>query len=193
MDTASPQFKRKMETRFGDDWRTIKKNVSRKAEFQTFVASRRLGKNGLRPFGSRGTISSKKSGTGARIRKGPAVIQQPLYGVLQGLRKWFQRERQYGHEVRTTTLRTRLKLDLATEAGRQEVLQQQGSHHFNQAILTACSHRLAKMATPTLARLKGHRNWERKCLFPSVGAVSRKAHKHSHVDPRSHRGETSTG
>ena len=43
---------------------------------------------------------------------------------------------------------------------------------------------MAKMATPTLARLKGHRNWERKSLFPSVGAVSRKAHKHSHVDPK---------
>ena len=79
---------------------------------------------------------------------------------------------------------TRVKLDLATEAGRQEVLQQQGSQRFTQAILTACKHWLAKMATPTLARLKGHRNWERKSLFPSVGAASRKAHKHSHVDPK---------
>ena len=69
-DKALVQFKRKMEARLGDDWRAIKKTVARKSELQTFVASRRLGKSGLRPFGSRGSISARKSGTGARIRKG---------------------------------------------------------------------------------------------------------------------------
>ena len=61
----------------------------------------------------------------------------------------------YGHEVRTTTLRTRLKLELQTEIGKQQVLQLQGSAHFNDRVLLACEQRLARIMD---ARLANHKN-----------------------------------
>ena len=77
------------------------------------------------------------------MRTKQSLIPQPLLGVLQRIRKWFLKERRYGRQVRNSTLRTRLRLELETEAGKQRVLQQQGSPHFNDQVFKACVNRSA--------------------------------------------------
>ncbi len=133
-----------------------------KAQLQHYVASRRIGKNGLRPFGSRASTSVKKKSQGARMRTKQSLSQQPLLGVLQTIRKWFLKERKYGHEVRSTTLMTRLRLELETEIGKQNVLQQQGSAHFNEHVLRACQSRLGRITDPRLATDKAQWSWNRR-------------------------------
>ena len=90
----------------------------------------------------------------------------------------------YGHEIRTTTLRTRLKLELQTEIGKQQVLQLQGSAHFNDRVLQACEQRLARIMDPRVANTKLQRSWDRRAYYPEIGAMARKASKMSHTDPK---------
>ena len=95
MATAPASLKRRMESRFGEDWRSTKSMVAKKDQYQHYVASRRLGKNGVRPFGSRGSTSIRKQSQGARMRSQQSLTQQPLLGVFQTIRKWFLKERRH--------------------------------------------------------------------------------------------------
>ena len=65
--------------------------------------------------------------------------------MFQLCRQWFQRERKYGHEVKVHQLLTRLRLELMSEIGRQQVLQECQSPDFFEKTLQACQERLASM------------------------------------------------
>ena len=94
--------RREVERSSGFEWKVIQKWIRRKLEFQSEFTRLKLGKTGLRVFGS--TLPSTKRSshsTGARIR-GPTVNYQSA--VLRQLRQWFERERMHGHEVSTSLL-----------------------------------------------------------------------------------------
>jgi hypothetical protein len=69
--------------------------VAMKDQYQHYFSSTRLGKNGIRPFGNRGSTSIKKQSQGARMRNQQSLTQQPLLEVFQRIRKWFLKERRH--------------------------------------------------------------------------------------------------
>jgi hypothetical protein len=100
---VASHVRREIERDTGFSWRTIQQWIVRKPEFQSEFSRRRLGKHGLKPFGSNLSASKKKSHSlGARLRKGTVNYQT---AVLQQLQVWFDRERQYGHQVSVQLLK----------------------------------------------------------------------------------------
>ncbi len=79
--TAPASLSRRVEARFGEDRRSTKSMVAKKAVYQLYVAIRCLDKNGLRPFGSRAS-QSQETKRGARMRTQQSLTRQPLRGVL---------------------------------------------------------------------------------------------------------------
>ena len=87
----------------------------------------RIGKTGLRPFGSTLAKSSLQSESmGSRISfqpKDQGNKKIPLQGVYHRLKVWLLLQSERGLEPRPSTVRTRCELELATEIGTQRVLQ----------------------------------------------------------------------
>jgi hypothetical protein len=75
--------------------------ISKKQEYISFVGRNKLGLHGPRPFGKCLAQHQKECrGNGARLRRQKAeTALQYQSQVLDNLRQWFQKERQYGHEV----------------------------------------------------------------------------------------------
>ena len=95
--------RREIERSSGFSWKTVIQWCRRKEEFAKEFSRLRLGKWGLRPFGSTLASSRKQSSSlGCRIRKKPRQDYQSA--VILQLKVWFERERQYGHEVRTSLI-----------------------------------------------------------------------------------------
>ena len=95
--------RREIERECGFEWQSIRKWCQRKAEFQSEFTRLRLGKHGLRPFGSSLPATKRQSkSSGARLRKKTVNYQT---SVLQQLKQWFDRERMHGHEVTTSLLK----------------------------------------------------------------------------------------
>ena len=102
--TSVPTHVRRQVEKFsGFSWQTVLGWYRRKEEFGQEFGRLRLGKWGLRPFGSCLAQSKKASqSTGARIRKPTQDYQS---SVISSLKQWFERERTHGHEVRTSVLK----------------------------------------------------------------------------------------
>eukprot|EP00972_Heterocapsa_arctica_P075913 11196458-Heterocapsa_arctica.AAC.1 len=67
--------------------------------------------HGLRAFGSRAPTSGRSRSQGRRLQRhvrGEATMLRPLDAVYERVEKWFNQEREFNHEVRTTTLTSRL-------------------------------------------------------------------------------------
>ncbi len=159
---------------------TVVRIIPRKLEYQQFLTAQRLTMTGVRPFGTlQMKAANKRKSQGARMRKGPSEIQQPLHQVLQRVRVWFQKERTFGHEIFRSHIHSRLHLELKREIGNQVVLQQKASEHYNQAVHDACQERVDKLADPIYMDRQGHQ-WARRALYPAIGAHARKATKLSH-------------
>jgi hypothetical protein len=171
----APQTRKAILQRFDTSPRFIFKCLDKKALYQAFVTSQRLGLNGVRPFGSRGSV--QRQGQGARIRT--ADSNPGLSRVFAAVRTWFEKERRHGHEIKNWHIRTRFLLQLETEIGRQTVLHQMGSDKYSEKVLEACRTRLAKFNDAQYVH-KCANQWERIQLFPRIGAHARRGQKLSH-------------
>ena len=100
------------------------------------------------------------------------------------VKKWLTKEGMYGHEIRGTTMRTRFKLELLAEQGKQKVFQDLLSPQYNARVQTAVEHRLMRMSEVGFARSKRFKEFERRTFFPAVGALARKPEKQSHLDEK---------
>eukprot|EP00972_Heterocapsa_arctica_P057208 8441539-Heterocapsa_arctica.AAC.1 len=70
-----------------------------------------MGLHGLRAFGSQAPTSGKSKSQGRRLQraeKGVSSLLCPLDTEYERLEKWFNKEREFNHEVRTKTLTARL-------------------------------------------------------------------------------------
>jgi hypothetical protein len=178
--------KREFEKRYALTWKFIGSLMAKRLQLQAFVVSHRHGIAGLRPFGSRETTSNKKVSQGARLPNPNAdlSLRQPLHQVFVRIKKWLTKERMYGHEIRGTTMRTRFKLELLAEKGKQQVFQELLSPQYNARVQTAVEHRLMRMSEVGFARSKRFKEFERNTFFPAVGALARKPEKQSHLDEK---------
>ena len=135
------------------NWHWLVETVARwydqKPAFLEFVSKARLGKHGLRPWGSKTSLMGKRTKTlGRRLThhvRGVASVQRPLDEVMERLERWLKDERQHRHEVRVKTLTTRLMYELEYERDRQLVLQQHESKDFKPFVLEKCREKLAFM------------------------------------------------
>ena len=113
---------------------TVARWFDQKAAFLEFVSKARLGKHGLRPWGSKSSRMGKRTKTlGRRMShhvRGEASVTRPLEAVLERLERWLKLERQHRHEVRGKTIATRLQYGLEYERDRQLVLEQHQSQDF---------------------------------------------------------------
>ena len=101
--SLSGVVKRQIETDSGFEWATIRGWCKRKQEFQSAFTQLKLGKHGLRPFGSTLPDTKRKSmSVGARLRKATVNYQSQ---VIMLLKQWFERERMHGHEVTNSLLK----------------------------------------------------------------------------------------
>ncbi|MCP4242815.1 MAG: hypothetical protein GY772_19855, partial [bacterium] len=116
--------------------------IEKRQAYEGFVAGARTSVTGLRPFGTT-RPGTRAQGKGCRLRSSWTI--QPLRIVYQRIKAWFAKERQYGHQLQHHHLLTRLKLELATELGRQQVLQEHESKHYSQKVQEACQTRLHKL------------------------------------------------
>ena len=141
------RLRRELESTWHWKFETVSKWVEQKQAYEELVARLRLGRRGLRPFGSTEKVSSKSGNQGARIRvdiAGVATKQRPLEAVMHRFHKWFNNERDHRHEVREKTILTRLKYELEYERDKQLVLREHESKEFLPWTLEACQTRLAK-------------------------------------------------
>jgi len=87
----------------GYTWKTILQWCRRAEEFSAQFCKLKLGKWGIRPFGScKPQYKRSSQSLGARIRKPMANYQA---AVIQQLKQWFERERNHGHEVSTALIK----------------------------------------------------------------------------------------
>ena len=132
----------------GFSWQFLVHQVERLKDLLDYVVTRRVGKNGPRPFGSNRKLSKYRTGLGARIRTdtrgSEPTRQQPLQGVFFRLRQWFHRERAYDQEVDEASDRApaRVGLPAGVEPAAEPEVQLEGSPGL----------RIATQAVPGSAR-----------------------------------------
>ena len=174
----------RVKTELENEWHWGRDCIARwvkiKPKLMQAVARLRLGKKGLRPFGSRARTSyqNHNKAMGARIREtrtGISSKQSPLEGVMARLKKWFDEERAHGHEVRNSTINTRLKFELEYEVDKQLVLQEHKSENFCAHALRASQRRLTKFAITCPS--KQQEWWCDHYVYPRIGATARTGQK----------------
>lgn len=137
--------RRAWEHRFGYPYDTAIKWWDLRTAMQEFLASRRVGVHGVRPFGSTAPLCRSSKSQGARLSKvtDEPISKQPLNKVLLQVKRWFDNERERNHEVRSRHIAQRVKYQIEYERDRQMVLQQVGSPKFNELVLQSCEHKLS--------------------------------------------------
>ena len=162
--------------RFGRSKAFLRKCLARREEYQREVAEARLGKFGLRPFGSVLADQKRRSKSlKARIDRSkflkPAdgTKKEPLRGVLFQLQKFLDTERQRRNEVRPTHIRTRFTAQLKVEKDVQVALRDAKSQGFQPYVLKAVEDRLQAFADPLYDR----RKYERTSVWPKIGGRAR--------------------
>ena len=138
--------KKNLEIKWHWQAKTIFKWAESKVGLQEFVARRRVGLRGLRPFGSKKPLQDCSRCSGARVRPdtaGQVSPIRPLERVMARLHPWFNQEREYRHEVRGKILNTRLKYELEYEGDRELVFEQHNSPEHLPYVLQACQEKLS--------------------------------------------------
>ena len=158
---------------------TVARWFDQKTAFLEFVSKARLGKHGLRPWGSTaGLVSKRTRSLGKRMSnhvRGVATVVRPLDEVMERLERWMKQERQYRHEVRGKTIAMRIKYELEYERDRQLVLEQHQSEDFKPFVLEKCSEKLAffQITRPS----KRQERWVDEVVKPRIGATARGGQK----------------
>ncbi len=165
------------------DWHWLYETVARwedlRASFLEYVGRARLGKNGLRPLGSRTPTSTRTVKTeGKRISKhvrGVATETRPLEAVFARLEAWFREERVHRHEVRNKSLATRLRFEMEFERDKQLVLEQHKSPEFRPYVLERVRDKLSwfQITRPS----KKQERWISDVVRPRIRATTRAAQK----------------
>ncbi len=113
-------LRRELERWSGFTWKVMVQWHRRKEEFQSEFSRLKLGKYGLRPFGSR--LAQYKKGTKSKGCRRRVAMETYQSSVLKHLRQWFEAERMYGHAVGRSLLRDFyikfLQRELAVNKGR---------------------------------------------------------------------------
>ena len=180
----SSDDRRRWEQRFFYSFDQAKTWVAKVDAFREYIATHRIGKYSLRPFGSNRPTSYGSSGKGCRIRidstPDQPSVQQPLKGVFHSVKQWFNGEREHNNEVRVRHIRQRLLFTMEAERDRQLVLQQHGSEKFNIRVLTACQQKLSFFSITNPPDKQ--EDWEKDQVFPFIGATARVGQKMSGSD-----------
>ena len=113
---------------------TVLSWFAKKDKILEAIARLKLGKTGLRPFGSNARLDRNQNrNRGARLQEARTGIpsrRQPLEGVMWRLKALFDKERAHGHEVRKKHILARLRYELELERDRQLALQQHEDERF---------------------------------------------------------------
>ena len=115
---------------------------------------------------------------GARISKakpGEPTRREPLRGVYHRMKNWLQRQYDNGQEPRTTTLRTRVELELSSEIGIQRALQRMRPRKFQEFVLDAAKYRLQQIQLNRGS--KNVQEWIKRTLMPQCGGRHRSGQK----------------
>ena len=162
--------------RFGRNKPFLMACLQRRKELQSQIAEARLGKYGLRPFGSNLANQKRQSrGLKARIDRSkilkPAegTKKEPLRGVLFQLQKFLDQERMRRNEVRPTHIRTRFTAQLKVEKDVQNALHEAKSPAYQPYVLRAVEERLQAYQDPTYDK----RKYERTSVWPKIGGRAR--------------------
>jgi hypothetical protein len=137
----------------------------------------------LRAFGSRAPTSSRSKSQGRRLQHaeiGVATVAKPLEAVYLRLERWFNKEREYNHEVRTKTLTMRLIFEIEYERDKQLVLREHESKLFKSFVFNACVEKLSFL-TLTLPD-KRQTNYLECTVFKRIRATRRSGQKFSEKD-----------
>ena len=163
----SPDTWRSLCGRFGETRKTLLNLLPRLEEFVQYLHKSRLERGLLRPFGGQAKVNQA-----CRVRGVKTEKQQPLQPVFQNLKAWFNHERAWGVEVRPSHLRLRFKLHLERAVAYQEVLKEKGKSEHKPKLLESAKQRLEKYQDPNWVQ-RDQATWERRFLWPSVGASFR--------------------
>ena len=173
------RVKRLLEKAWGFQIQIVQGWIKKEDELRGLIAKHRLGIRGVRAFGSWAPTSHKRVGSGKRIQKPLAENEtapnKPLERVYQRLGKWFREEREYGHEVRSSAIRTRLMYELEYERDKELVLQQHGSTEFRAYVLEAAKNKLAFFEI--FSNSKRQQCWMAQNVLPRIGATARTAQR----------------
>ena len=131
----------------------------------------RIGQHGLRPFGSRLSISKlQHQCMGSRIQQTDpkqACKSIPLQGVYHRVKLWLKHQYTYGFEPRKRSMVTRFELELASEIGVQRALERLKPDCFQAYVLNAAKYRLQGLQADKTS--KSFKNWQNKTFLPAVG------------------------
>ena len=144
----------------------------------------RLGKHGIRPFGSTKALTKRGDvGGGARIKRKAAEENKkiPLMTVFIKVRKWFENERMHRQEVRRLHINQRLKYQLEADRDRQALLQQVEHPHFKPWLFRSIQERLATFQIHNESKVQ--RNWMDRAVLPRIGAINRCGERKSEKNP----------
>ena len=180
--------KRVFEKRWGFCWKNLIEWVGKKALFEHFVASTRVGLRGLRPFGSHRSARECQGGHGSRLHeihpKEPTTLQ-PLNRVLWRIKCWFENEREHGNEVRGKHITQRTLTELQAESDKQLVLQDQAPEKYEPQVHAACRVKLDFIKVHGEPGRPQQRFFDR-VVKPYIGATGRiaqhKVHEDAHLD-----------
>ena len=160
---------------------------------KAFIAEHRLGKHGLRPFGSTRATARKPVTLGARIPsqgKFEATSKQPLGEALGKVKIWFENERTHGIEVRSKHIIQRTRTTIEYERDKQLVLQELANPQFQEAVLAACQEKLEILQVHHMCK-KGW-DWLDRVVLTKIGATERAGQNKSHKPVRLDRVKFST-
>ena len=167
-ETVQQESKRVLERRFHVTFETMKEWNKKRAAFQEFVATHKIGKHGLLPVGSRGMADRASRSQGMRLQDPEKAKKRPLHEIYERMKKWLSKEREYNHEVRTSHLTERFYYEAEFERDRHLVYQQVGDEKFRPETLRRLQEILEwyQMINPTVKQKK----WFAKCVLPKIGA-----------------------
>ena len=169
------RVKTTLEAAWGWPIASIQSWFEKEDKLRELISKHRLGKRGVRAFGSWAPTSTKRVGTGKRLQKpmkdGEVAPNRPLERVYQRLTKWFREEREYGHEVRGATIRTRVLYELEYERDCELVKQQTGDTSFRPYVLDAARDKLSYFQV--FSSTKKQQCWMAQNVLPRMGATAR--------------------
>ena len=163
---------------------TLYKWWGMKVELAKFVATRRLGLRGLRPWGSHKPLAHFLPGQGARLSKllPENNKSQQLLQCFLKVRVWFENERRFNTEVRQRHIVQRLKFQMEFEKDRQVVLHQQKRNLFKIWYMKALEHRLQHFQIHN--QTKAQKGWFNYRVCPHLGATPRNSQRKSEKSTR---------
>ena len=156
------------------EWPKLLKRYRRKHTFAKLVIKRRLGKCGLRPFGSSKCTSKNFESLGTRIVKTKDLnpsSRTPLVEVLGRVKVWLDEERRNNNEVRTKHIYQRTIYELEFERDKQDVLKQHNAPEYMAFVHRAVSQKLRclKVHGACTPQIK----WFKNKVFRDIGAVAK--------------------